>query len=599
MRWFIFACGATVLAFLGLRGLAQAEDNQALAARPIPVAAVDWRSDLDLQRWPTASFHADLKMVIEKLSGAHGEEPTGVLLDAAELYATHMLLFEAASVLAGVTPSRPSDQRRHDALNHAVSLLQGEPVADFDASPLLVPVRPDTGFWLSLQAIASADVALLNAQIENSFAGLGMQSRAVLRAMLPVFTEAAIETGHHTYADAALRLMNELPDLSAAPVGHFLRGRLQERRGNQSSALDAYFTATEGWDQYAVRARLAVADMSLANGSPGALLAAQSVLGKGAEAWRGDRYELEVLKRLVRLYEGTEDEVKALLTLGKLLARYPGQDGALFARDAAERMLASVYEKGKNGEYPISDWMEVHLQLLPFFRQDPVFATQTEIFADYLLGLGATDLAAQEYRRALRIVRGVEDDMAEAKTQDVFRLNLKLAESQLRAGLAEDARITLDVMEKASDAEEREEYARLSARVLAELGDRPALIKVSMQSPSAKHLRELGQALAHEDRWAQASDVFQQLWAQFPHEFTVDDASRLLIAANRSEDDETRARIVKSFPSLTDSKPLIELAKSLEAARPQLLPLRSDKAEERLKKLENAFESIRKTSIYP
>lgn len=599
MRRTIIAYAAIILAGLGTPASAQAEESAPLAALPMPVAALDWRADLDLQRWSTSTFHGDLKGVVETLSTAHGEEQTGVLLNAAELYTTHMLLFEASSVLEGIVPERPMHQQRHSALMHAVSLLQGEPVEDFGTSPLRSPARPDAGFWLSLQAIASADIALLNAQIENSFAGLGMQSRAVLRAMLPVFTEAAIETGHHAYADAALRLLKELPDLSSGPVGYFLRGRAQERRGNASSALNAYFKAAEGWDQYAVRARLALADMSLANGSRGALLAAQSVLAEGSEAWRGDRYELEVLKRLVRVYEGTENEVDALLTLGKLLARYPGQDEAKFARSAAERMLDAVYKKGKMGAYPISDWMEVHLQLLPFFRQEPAFAMQTEVFADYLLSLGATDLSAQEYRRALRIVRGIEEDQEGMKAQSVFRLNLKLAESQLRAGLAEDARITLDVMEKVPGAQNQEDHAGLSARVLAELDDRPALIKVSMKFPTARHLRELGQALAEEDRWDQSSDVFQQLWAQFPHAFTVDDASRLLIAANRAKDSDTRARIVRSFPSLTDSKSLIELAESLEAARPQLLPLRSDKATERLQKLENAFESIRNTSAYP
>lgn len=564
-----------------------------------PVAAnemSDWRETLDLRRWDSDSFHTDLNHIIENLSTAHGEEQTRYFLDAAELYLNHMLVFEASSVLTGTDPQKKALKQRHAALTDAASLLQGERVTDFVASPLNAATRPDTGFWRSLQAIASADVAMLNAEIENSFVGLGMQSRAVLRAMLPVFTEAAIETGHRAYVDAALRLLDELPDLSEATLGHFLRGRSHQRRGNLSSALEAYFKASEGWDQYAVRGRLAVADMSLANGGRGALLAAQSVLADGAEAWRGGQYELEVLKRLVRVHKVLENEVDALLTLGKLISRFPDSQEVETAKASARQLLDTMYRKGQADNYPLADWIEAHLQLLTYYRYEPKFSAQTELLADYLMDLGATDLATQEYRRAIRLVREINPAQNESAQQTLFRLNLKLAKTQLKAGLASDARITLQMMERIPGTENEEQHAALSALVFAELGDNPALLEVDMHSPSARHLRQLGLALAEEGRWAQTSDAFGQLWAQFPQEFGIEDASMLLIAANRSEDSETRAKVVRSFPTLTDSKPLIKLAESLEAQRPELLPLKSENVMERLKKLENAFENIKQTN---
>ena len=88
------------------------------------------------------------------------------------------------------------------------------------------------------------------------------------------------------------------PELAGAESGTFLRARAAQKRGDAATALKIYLEAAEGWDQYAVRARLAVADMALADGGRGALLAAQSTLEGGSEAWRGGRYELEVLRRL-------------------------------------------------------------------------------------------------------------------------------------------------------------------------------------------------------------------------------------------------------------------------------------------------------------
>ena len=548
--------------------------------------------EFNLQRWASDSFHADLNHVIERLGETHGQEKLATYLDAAELYLAHMLLFEASTVLDGILPAKVEHQRRFDAIKHAARLLQGQPIENFAASPLNVASRADAGFWRSLQAIATADVGMLNSHFDASIEGLGMQSGAVLRAMLPVFCEAAIALDHTVFVQATLSLIGELPELSQAPVGHFLRGRAEERRGNQSSALDAYFKAAEGWDQYAVRARLAVADMSLANGSPGALLAAQSVLSEGAEAWRGNQFEVEVLRRLIRLYESTDNNSMALLTLGKLLVRFPGKREAEASAESARRLLKVVYEKGSEGAYPMAEWMNIHLQLLPFFRQEPEFARQTEVFADYLLNLGATDLAAQEFGRALQLVHEVLPDEEPATAEAIFRINLKLAKAQLQAGLSAEAKSTLETMKIGSDLSHREQHSALSAQVVAELGDNAALFDLKIENPTAAHLRDLGRAHAEEGRWTESNDAYKELWSRFPQEFFVDDATMLLIATNRSNDVETRTRIIQSFPSLTSSEPFIALAESLDTVRPKLLPLKSENAIARLQELESAFKIV-------
>ncbi len=576
-----------------------AKPATALPAPPAPLRRTEWRQTLDLQHWATANFHRDFNGIVAGLSAAHATDRAGRLLDAAELYLTHMLLSEAASTLKGTTPETAAQIRRHRALSDATDLLAGRPVTDFSNSPLGAPERPDGDFWASLQAITADDTRALRKNLAGGFTGMGQQSRAVLRAMLPAFTEAAIETGHKNYADAALMLMQELPDLANAPVGHFLQGRAQEKRRNESSALDAYFRAAKGWDQYAARARIAVADMSLRNGAQGALLAAQSTLTEGAEAWRGGEYEIQILNRLARIHAKTGNEVEGLLTLGKIVTRFPNSPEADTAQAQAQTLLAKVYTKGAQGAYTLADWMDVHLRLLPFFRYTPAFPNHTETLGDYLLALGATDLAAQEYRRAIRLLQEREDSALSAAAPDLFRLNLSLAAAQKRAGLADDAQITLEVMSAALSAEQAEEHAALYAAVLSDLGDRAGLINTNLSSPSARHLRDLGRALSEDEKWVQVVDVMRQYWLTFPQEFSVEDATRLLIAANRSGDVETRDRVVNAFPGLTQSEPLVALATSLNEVAPVLLPLRADTAAARLDKLKSAFESIKNTGISP
>ena len=79
----------------------------------------------------------------------------------------------------------------------------------------------------------------------------------------------------------------------------------------------------------------------------------------------------------------------------------------------------------------------------------------------------------------------------------------------------------------------------------------------------------------------------------------MQDATRLLIAAYRSEDQETLQQVTRSFPSLTPSKDLISLANSISEVRDNVLPLSAGGAAKRLEQLENAFESIANSGISP
>jgi len=185
------------------------------------------------------------------------------------------------------------------------------------------------------------------------------------------------------------------------------------------------------------------------------------------------------------------------------------------------------------------------------------------------------------------------------KARALFRLQMKLAKSQLHAGLTAEARVTLDLIGPPVGSKETQDLASLRAKMLAEIGDKPAFLEASVPTPSAEYLRNLGLVLSEEGKWASSTDVFQQLWERFPKEFSVNDATHLLIAANRTDQSIAIDRVLRAFPSLTESKPLIKLAKSIDAEAPQLMPLRADTAQQRLDTLKNAFESIKNSGISP
>ncbi|WP_295512665.1 hypothetical protein [uncultured Sulfitobacter sp.] len=593
-------CGCVALLLAGPLGFSNASATE-LAGKSTthPLASSQRRGDLDLQYWQASTFKEDLSSLIAMLSAGSGSEYTETLMDTAELYLTHMLLDEASSVLDRVVPDSPVGAKRYRALSDAAALLKGDPVETFATSPLSDPARTDMAFWSSLQAISSSDGQLLQANIKSSFTGLGQQSKAVLRELLPLFVEAMVELDLAQHADIALRLIKELPELVGTPTEQFLIGRANERRDNDAAALVAYLEAAEGQDVYAARARLAIADMALKEGGRGALLAAQSILENGSESWRGDNYELELHRRMARVYHLLHNEVEEALTLGKMLARFPAGPKVEETRKDAQDRLAAIYQKGAEGKYPLSDWMKLHLRLLPVFRTLPGFADQIEILADYVLKLGSTDLAAMEYRSAIRITQEQEEAQQVDFGAELFRLNMKLAKAQLKGGLLDQARVTLDLMDLNAGKNSIQDYRILKARVLSGLGDRGKFLEVFLEDPSVDHLRNMGMALSEEEQWEQSADVYLQMWSSHPKEFELQDAARLLIAVNRSGDLDALDRIVRAFPDLTESKHLISMVNNIDSSPSPLLPLRVKGAVERLERLDAAIDSIKKSGISP
>lgn len=328
------------------------------------------------------------------------------------------------------------------------------------------------------------------------------------------------------------------------------------------------------------------------------MLAAQSTLEGGSEAWRGGRYELEVLRRLERVYHALGNHPEAVLTLGRILLRFPERAEAAPIEAQAQELLADIYKAGGEGQYPLSAWVALHLRLLPYFRYTDGFTAQIETLGDYVLKLGSTDLAAKEYRRAVRILQEKQEEQGTSRAAEIFRLNMKLAQAQVQGAIRRCAAdVGTDGRKRRPEMEEA--HQSLLAQTLSKLGDKPALLKASVDAPTAQHLRDVGLALSEEERWPQATDVLSQLWRTYPQDFSLQDATRLLIAAYRSEDQETLQQVTRSFPSLTPSKDLISLANSISEVRDNVLPLSAGGAAKRLEQLENAFESIANSGISP
>ena len=558
-----------------------------------PQTSVQQLFDLDLRRWPEERFYENLTGLINELSVRYGDEATATLLDTAELFLGQMMVAEAESVLGELEDVSPGQLRRKTALKHAQMLLNGASVDDFEASPLNEDSRPDRAFWSVLQAIATADGAMLNENLSGGVLGLIHQTRPVARSVLPIIIEAMIETEQLTLAARSLELLEDFPDLSDAPMGHYLRGRAAEKQNNQKTALVHYFEGIKGFDRYAVRSRLAIADMAIMDGGRGALMAAEDVLENGLDSWRGDQFEIATLQKLHEVYAAADERVEGLILLSKITMRFPGTEAAERAEAASKDALRAVYQDGFDGKIPLSRWLSVHLRLVPAYRYHPEYARLVEELADHLMTLGGTTMAAKEYQRALDFRVDLKDLNSDWVSEEEMTQNkLKLARAYAAGGQYQEAKEALATLDGAVDIMVRNDINTLRAKIAAQMGDADGLLRTHVMSPSAENLRNVSHALWEKQEWDGANEFYNRLWAEYPGSFSLSDATYLLIAAHRTGDRNTATRVVEAFPGMTESENWVRLAESFLSQPPDVSTLTLDAANGRLDRLNSALENI-------
>ncbi|MCP4822130.1 MAG: hypothetical protein GY883_23350 [Shimia sp.] len=568
-------------------------------ADPLPAPMNGWQSVLDTNRWRGVKFRASYASLVEALSEAHGPELFSRRLDFAEFLIAHMMLPEAQSILNVVAQGDDPVPMRLHAMRDAVALLNGDLPQDPSRSPLFVPQREDRDLWLTLNALATNDSLALSERLPAAFDGLGRQSRPIVQAVLPVFVEAAIALENKDLATAAVPLIDGVPHLSGTSYGQYLYGRYAQLMGNNKTALDAYLAASSGFDRASARARLAMADMALADGGQGALLAARDTLAVSDDAWRGDHFELQVLLRQAEILTRLKEPVDGLLAFGKVMSRFPLTDEAARAMPQAQALLDEVYETGENGQIPIAKWMEIHLMLLPFFEDQPAFSYYNEQLADRAYALGGTFLAANEYQRTLGALQDLvaHDPDNQTYKEAIQRVRLKRIVALRDAGRHSDAMEEIARAEAGGGTGDTARLASLKADVFVARQDYQNLLQTSLEAPNVTQLRAQAKGLMMAQQWEEARQVLDRLRTGHPHAFSVQDAAYLLITAHKTGDKDMVETVGRSFPELTKSEGWVDVAQSMSQAPIAAMPLREDKAEKQLDRLEDVLLSLKDSGL--
>ncbi|MFC2970504.1 tetratricopeptide repeat protein [Acidimangrovimonas pyrenivorans] len=561
-------------------------------------AAADRPPAFDLTRYTRHSYVDEHAALVAALTADSQAAQAKARIELAAFYLAHAMLAEGRSVLAEVAPDTlaPADRARRGAIAAALQILAGQGVkADAPDSPLVAANAgwADYDLWLSLNAALSGDTAALRAHLSAGVARLDSYPRPVEAACLPRLLKAAIDSRQWSLAKAIAIRFDRFPDLKAQPVYNYLLGMAAEKVNRPKKAIEAYGKAARGLDLYAQKARLALVDMGLKSGQMPPR-AARVLLEDSLSLWRGDKYELETLRRLAQVDRMLADWPAMLETLGRIVTLYPDSPDAGPARAQAHSLIAAYYKLGLAGKIPLSTFVTTHRRITPLFRLDEVFEKQAELFADRLFELGGTAMAAQEYGR-IDDTLGVAADLSLWHVSADRRAGLKLkrAEALIRGGQFKPAAVVLAKVTAPDPGPRRDRLNALRAQVYAGSGEPERVIDTTVSEPSPGYLRLLAQAYWSKGDWGNATRRYQQLWHSYPDVFGGTDAINLLLAAYRAGDRATARKVVAKFPDLADSpqlqgERLLQTPASLEPLKRAAADARLQSAAEILDRLGKA-----------
>lgn len=552
-------------------------------------------SFLNFDRWDDSMYFENMTGAVLQLSKSHGSDRLDVFLDAAELHLSQLMLVESRSLLEAIDVALLSGTRldRYHALAEARHLLSGTVPEDDTMSVLQSKTNDHQQFWRLMGAIAKGDGTIFAENLQAGFEQSKLLPKALRRTVLPVLVDAMIETGFHDQAKSGFRDFALFPELNRKPVSQFLGGRIAQMHNDQVTAIESFTQASQGWDQYAVRARLEI--FQIASNSPDRELASKlyEIASLGADSWRGDGYELELLENLASLSAKTGKLYDTLLANGDIMSRFPETPSAEVARELAVEALGALYEQGAKGQIPLTDWVGMHLQLIPIYREFPSFITATEKIADSVYLLGATDLAILEYERALLLLGDASEVISIGNLQNIItRISLKRIEALVGGGRYSKAKADLLKIVNSNDPRLKDLTGQLTAEIMSETNDPILTIATKMEEPTADYLRQIAHSVWKIGAWNYATHRYNMLWRNYPSEFLLKDAAYMLVSAHHSGNVALANKVAAAFPDLTKSERISNIAMGILEIPADLFPLKRENAWSRIFDAVDTLEQI-------
>ena len=486
------------------------------------------RGGFDFARWQGRageSFLDRRSRFEQAVASAPRASRTKARLDLARFYFANLYAAEAGGVLAAIERDDPAafGQPAVVMLSGAVRLLAGDRKGAADAlGQKLVDGEPDVGLWRASLAAENGEWSTSATLFTPATALLSRYPKALRDRFALEGAEAFLETGQPAAADPMIRLvLKGEPALPDKAMALYLQGR-------QALAQDDYAHAVDLWKQVAAmddrpsRARALFARIAAEYDAAQVSRAdAIKALEQLRFAWRGDRIEFQILKKLGELKLADGDQRGGFDILREAALNFPDDPQSKeLMKELSDSLADLLLGKESADVSPVRA-----LTLYDEFKDyAPVGERGDAIVRRLIDRLVAVDLLD-------RAAMLLEDQVEHRLTgRDKARGTAQLALIRLFDHRPEDALKALDIaVDKDLPAELTRQRQQLRARALDELGrnDEALAILASDTSRDADRLR--ADIFWRARNWAEAAKVFARIVPPPAGEAALDQAGSQIV----------------------------------------------------------------------
>lgn len=303
------------------------------------------------QLQPSGTFAAGHLRSLSAIARADEKHRETARLDLVRFYLSHGFGVEALGVLELVRSDRPAVETEPEfrMLRGMSRFLLGrlaEAEADFAANSL--DGYDEAGAWRAAAIATRGRFAEVAGHLVHAAQYAATYPRALRIPLLTVAAESLASAGRAQAARSILDLLSSEPE-GTLPQGRlaFLEGLWLDGQGRQEQAVEKWKEAIEGRDRLSrARAGFALASRQLETGEIDAAAAIEA-LEAMRFAWRGDEFELELLRRLGQLLNADGRHAEALRTLREAVTVFPDSPAVPEITGEMTRTFESLYLGGE------------------------------------------------------------------------------------------------------------------------------------------------------------------------------------------------------------------------------------------------------------
>ncbi len=528
---------------------------------------------LDIEKFGTGGFLQTRRQLIQAI----GEGKTGLslssenieaLLDLAEFFLSHGFLQESRSILGSLETASLSQEQMNSQqiMSLAVSILNPMETTLPEKELQILETQNEWSQQPLFQAVYYNKIGNLKKAkpfLKPAAKELGALSASIQERTLPQMLESAIKTKNWGAAKEFALLISKNSHLKDSSSYQYLLGKTAEAGKDYLVAFENYVNASEGEDQWAQRARLALVELGIKTKT----LDTEDVLELLTQSrfmWRGDALATKTLERLVDAELAANDIPAALEVLGEIIYNNLDEASTQAAKDHANILLREYYEDGAAGKIEVTKFIFGHRRIANDYRFQAGYGKFSELFADRMYQIGATSEAAGEYDTTYNYLSVAQDlGLFEVEAERLDKLRLKQVKALLRGGRYEDALPILSYGPHSTSQELIDEFTFLKVELFNDTGDLKEVVKEKAFKPSSKYLSIKAKAYFSMEDWKNALDTYNLLWAQDDGSFSLTEAVNMLLAAYHEKNVDLALKLVKTFPDLTDAPQWQEIASGL------------------------------------